>query len=321
MFAENWQVIRKEFRWHNSSTKRLAALLYAIDNKSINCLAIKDCLSLIKSNTGIFSTFRGNMALCIATMLSLKENRDELFWRTITVFEMLRKEKYRVSDYLAVAAYEIAVNAKPEEYQQIVIRTRAFYNRFKASGFLLRCADHHIFFAMLGLSDINIENGTDKIELLCRRFKSDFSPRKSVQKLVYTLLLGGESDRIVSRVLDLRNALKNRKIRFDKIHTLPSLGILALLPMDIDTIVRDLEDAVTFLKTQKGFGLFSITKQELLLFAAGIVASVYAEEIKNDLIATSTATSIASIIIAQQTAAITTVVVASAASSASARGK
>jgi hypothetical protein len=101
-----------------------------------------------------------------------------------------------------------------------------------------------------------------------------------------------------------------------KKYTLPSLAVFALLPVDIYSIVRDIEDAQTFIRTLKGFSLLSVSKQELLLFAAGIVASVYADDIKSGLIKTSISTSITSIIIAQQAAMIAAVVAASAASSA-----
>lgn len=51
-----------------------------------------------------------------------------------------------------------------------------------------------------------------------------------------------------------------------KAYTLPILGILALLPVEIDTIVREIGVARDTLRAQKGFGSLSVTTQELLLF-------------------------------------------------------
>jgi hypothetical protein len=321
LFAENWHTIKKQFKWHSPSAKRLAALLYAVDNKPINYAEIKDSHALMKRSVGTFSYFKENMSLCIATMLSLKENRKDLFARTLSVYEMLKKEKFRASDYLAVAAYHIAANAKPEEFQQMVTRSRAFYNGMKANSFIRTGQDDYIFSAMFGLSDIDVENGVNRIELLYQRFKSEFWSKSSTQKLAQILVLGGEPDVAVKRVLALRNAFKIREIRIDRTFTLPLLGVLALLPVDVDVVVRDIEDAWAFLKTQKGFGWFSVSKQELLIFAAGIVATVYAEDVKNDLITTSIATSIANIIIAQMVVVMASVVVAGAAATTAASGK
>ena len=100
-------------------------------------------------------------------------------------------------------------------------------------------------------------------------------------------------------------------------YTLPALGVLALLPVPGDVIARDLLEAQAFLRAQKGFGAFSVGSQELLLYAAAIVSSSYAEGM--DSITTATvSTSIANIIIAQQAAMIAAFAASSAATAAAA---
>ena len=317
LFAANAQAARKEFTWHDTLVKKLAALLYALDNKPIDCTAIRNCHTGIKNNTGIFSMFRGNMALCIAAMLSLKENPAEIFGNTMTVYDMMKSAKFRASDYLVVAAYEIASQAKPEEYGQTVTRARAFYDGMKSKGFFRTGQDDYIFSAMLGLSDIDVRTGTERIEELYQRFKSAFWSGNSVQALAQILVLSGECDTAINRILTLRDAMKSQKIRLDRAYTLPSLGVLALLPVDIDTLVRDIDKAQAFLRAQKGFSSWTVSKQAVLLFASAVIASVYAEDVKSGVTA-SVSTSIASIIIAQQAAIIAAVSASTAASAAAA---
>ena len=95
LFAENTQAVKKEFKWHDTLTKRLVALMYAVENKPVDCKAIRESYNLIKSNVGIFSAFRGNMSLCIAAMLSLKDNRQEIFSDMLTIYDndMMKKLK------------------------------------------------------------------------------------------------------------------------------------------------------------------------------------------------------------------------------------
>jgi len=317
LFAANAQAIRKDFTWHDTLVKKMAALLYALDNRSIDCAAIRDSHTQIKNSTGVFSTFRGNMALCVATILSLK-NRVDLFAHTMSVYEMLKNEKFRASDYLVVAAYEIASQAKPEEYGQVVTRTREFYDSMKSKGFFRIGQDDYIFSAMLGLSDIEVKAGTERIEQLYQRFKPEFRSGNSVQALAQVLVLSGDCDTTINRILTIRDMMKSQKIRLDKAYTLPSLGVLALLPVDVNTLVRDIEESVAFLRAQKGFGSWSVDKQALLLFATAIVASVYAKDIENGAITASVSTSIASILIAQQAAIIAAVSASAAASAAAA---
>jgi hypothetical protein len=318
LFASNAQAVRKEFTWHDTLVKKLAALIYSLEGRPVDVAAIKNCHAGIKNNTDIFSSFRGNMALCISAMLSLKENPAELFGNTLRVYKMLKSAKFWASDYLVVAAYEIASQAKPEEYGQVITRTKEFYDRMKSKGFFRTGQDDYIFSAMLGLSDTDVKTGAERIEQLYQRFKPAFWSGNSVQALAQVLVLSGECETAIDRILKLRDAMKSQKIRLDRAYTLPSLGVLALLPVDIDTLVRDINAAQAFLATQKGFSVWSVSKQALLLFSSAIVAAVYANDIENGAMTASVSTSIASIIIAQQAAIMASISAGTAASAAAA---
>lgn len=304
LFADNVQIIKKEFTWQNTLTKRLAALLYAQEGKTVDCEAIRQCHTLIKENTGAFSTFRGNMALCLAALLSLSPNPQEGFSETLKVYDLLKGEKFHASDFLVVAAYLIAAQSDASDYRNVVIRMRNFYDGMKSRHFFSTGQDDYIFAAMLGLTNLDAAAGTERIEQLHSRLKGEFWNENSVQALAQVLVLGESDDSIANRVLVLRDTLRAEKIKLDKAYTLPVLGILALLPVEIDTIVRDIGLAQDTLRAQKGFGLLSVTTQELLLFAASIVVGNYAESVKDGVLTATLSTSITNIIIAQQAAMI-----------------
>jgi uncharacterized protein CbrC (UPF0167 family) len=304
LFVSNTQELKKSFKWSDILAKRLAALLYVMENKAVDCEAIRESHNLIKSNTGVFSAFRGNMSFCLAAMLSLKADRQEIFSNTLTVYDQMKKAKFRASDYLAAAAYEIASNAKPDMFANVIGRAKKFYDGMKARRWFCTGEDDYVFSAMLGLSEMDPAAGAERIDNLYQQLKSSFWAKNSVQTLAQILVLGGDPNHAAGRVFALSDAFKKKKIRLDKTYTIPSLGILALLPVDIDTIVSDIWDAQTFLRTQKGFSSFSVTKQELLLLSSAITATGYSGDPNNDLITASLSTSIAAIIIAQQIAII-----------------
>ena len=317
LFVNNTQTIKKGFAWHNALTKRLAALLYARENKTIDYESIKNCHTLIKQNTGVFSMFRGNMALCVAALLSLSPDPRNLFDETLKVYDLLKSAKFFASDYLVISAYEIAAQTKPADYQNAVNRMRAFYDGMKAQHFFLTGQDDYIFAAMLGLSDLDAAAGIKRIAQLQERLKGEFWNKNSVQSLSQVLVLGGSDDKTVDRVLALRDALKDQNIRLDRTYTLPSLGVLALLPVEIGVIVRDINEAQRSLRAQKGFGIWSVTKQELLLLAAAVLAGNYAESTKDGVLTAVLSTSITNIIIAQQVAMLAAISASSAAASSS----
>jgi len=317
LFTANAETIRREFRWHSALTKRLSALLYAQKNRRINCDSIQRCLDLIKEHTGVFSTFRGNMVLSIATLLSLSPDPHLLFQETLQVYTLLKGAKLRVSDYLVVAAYEIASQASPSNYATVVERTRAFYDGMKTKRFFSTGQDDYIFAAMLGLSDLDVTEGVARIEQLHSQLKGEFHNRNSIQALSQVLVLGGSDEDSLCCVLTLRDAFRTEKLRLDKCYTLPTLGILALLPVELDTIVRDIKHVQQVLRTKKGFGPWSVSKQELLLFAAAIAAGDYAQNIEDGILTATLSTSITNIIIAQQVAMIAAISASTAAAAAS----
>lgn len=317
LFTDNARVIKKEFTWQNTLTKRLAALLYALEGRTVDCDAIRMCLDLIKQNTGAFSTFRGKMALCVAALLSLSPNPQEVFSETLKVYDLLKGVKLRASDYLVLAAYQIASQSDASDYWNVVTRTRSFYDGMKARHFFNTGQDDYIFTAMLGLTDLDAAAGVERIEQLYSRLKGEFWGKNSVQALAQVLVLGESDVSIANRVLVLRDTLRAQKIKLDKTYTLPVLGILAMLPVEIDTIVRDIGVVQVTLRAQKGFGSLSVTTQELLLYAASIVACEYAESVKDGVLTATLSTSITNIIIAQQAAMIAAISASATASAAS----
>lgn len=322
LFVDNSQMIKKEFIWHSSLTKRFAALLYAQAGKRIDCDGIQQCIDLIKENTGVFSTFRGNMVLSMAAMLSLSPNPQKRFGETQKVYDLLKGIKFQAHDYLVVAAYQIA-QSDNYDYTPVITRAKGFYDGMKARHFFYTGQDDYIFSTMLGLSDLDPSEGVERIERLYGRLKGEFLDKNSVQALAQVLVLGGVDDRAsddasvgavsgdstsvddaANRVLSLRDGFRAQKIRLDKTYTLPMLGILALLPVEIDTIVRDISTVFDTLRNQKGFGSLSISSQELLLFAASIVAGEYTEHVKDGVLNATLSTSLTNIILAQEAAMI-----------------
>ena len=81
-----------------------------------------------------------------------------------------------------------------------------------------------------------------------------------------------------------------------------SLALFALLPAEIDLLVDQVVEIYEWLRTQEGFGAWSINKQELLLFSSALTALQHVESLQNEILTSSMSTTITNIIIAQQAA-------------------
>lgn len=315
LFVTNAQQIKQEFPWQNASVNRLAALLYAVEDKMANVETIRMYHEMVKDNTRGFSPFRGISAICIAALLSLSPQPQQQLAATLAVYDLLKERKFRASDYLVIAAYQIAAHTPYDRYTAAIDRTQAFYEGMRSKHRFLTRQDDYIFAAMLGLSDIPVEQGLEQLEQLYVTLKPEFFSGNSVQALTQVLVLGGED--LTSRVLSLREAFRARDIRLDKEYTLSSLGILSLIPYEQQQLVSDVSDTYEYLRPQKGFGGWSVNKQELLLLSAALVSYQYVDNVRNGIIESTLSTSLTNIIIAQQTAIAVAAASAAAAASSS----
>ncbi|MCF7757914.1 DUF4003 domain-containing protein [Paenibacillus xylanexedens] len=317
LFVSNTQIIKKSFKWQHAMMHRLAALLYAAENKTADGEAIRQSHELIKQNTKLFSAFRGNSAISIAAMLSLTTDEETRLADTLHVYDLMKEIKFRNSDYLVIAAYQIATQTSPDQFQPTVERAKSFYDGMKAEHRFLTGQDDYIFAAMLALSDLEVDTGVARMEQLYGELKPEFSSRNSVQALTQVLVLGEDIPDAGARVIALNEAFRKRDLRMDKTYTLPSLGILSLLPSDRDSLVDEVAETNDWLRTQKGFGAWSIDKQELLLFSSALVAIQHVEDLRNGVLTTTISTSITNIIIAQQAAMAAAATASAAAASSS----
>jgi len=314
LFVENVGIMRNGFVWQEDGAKRLAALIYTLAGKKIDAEAIKEAHRMIKSEVGVFSTFRGNLSIYVAAALSLTEQPKQILSDTLRVYGLLKEQGFWASDYLVVAAFEIA--SKEVDHNNIIRRTKAFYEEMKANHRFHIGQDDYIFAVMLALSDMEPHAGANKMKQLFLRIKSEFSRfigKSSLLTLSQMLVLGGSTEDCIHNLLRLNKVLHNRKIRLDRTYTLPSLGVLGILNVDNNTLADEMVEARDFLRNQKGLGYFSVTTQELLLYVASLVTYTYATDNENNLLRANLATSVTNLIIAQQVAIIVAISAASSA--------
>ncbi|MBO9598041.1 MAG: DUF4003 family protein [Cohnella sp.] len=301
-FAENARAAKKAFAWHHAAINRLAALLYAVEDRAIDIQAVRDNLERMKNGTGLFSMFRGSSAVSIAAQLSLADAPDTRLANTLAVYEMLKDAKFKASPYLTIAAYQIAANREKDQFAYTVARARSLYAAMKSNHRFLTGQDDYIFAAMLAVSDVEAEAGITRMERYYSELKRELRAGNSLQALTQVLVLGDENANPVARVLALRDGFRRRGMPMDKPDTLASLGVLALLPCGDEDMIEDMAQTFEWLRGQKGFGSWSVGKPELLLYTTALVAYQSIEERTSMAPLTTLATSLTNIIIAQQAA-------------------
>lgn len=292
LFADNVRKAKKGIRFKNLIARRTAAYLYALEGKPVDCDAVLSSYAAVKG-TGMFSRFRGSTPLCIAAMLSLRADSKTVLERTVAVHRMMMDAGFKKYSFLALAAYFVASGTDPERYQQIVDRMKAF-NEATMVRHKYVAIDRSYLAALLSMSDADMEEGVKSVEMLYERLKSKISGmNKRAYGIALIAIAGGMSDQMAAeRIIALRDAFKaqKRNVHHKMLGGMPStlLGALVLPHIDANILAQETFEALTYLKAQKGLRPILITKQEVLVYAAAIVASRYADDQGAGMIAATT---------------------------------
>lgn len=304
LFGNNIHALKKKFVWQNAILKRLSALIYAGNGRQMDTKALQESYDLIKEKTDVLSNFRGSSVMTVFTMLSLLNDREKQLINSIKVYEMMKEKKFWPCDFLVIAAYQIAAHTNEENYIETIDRAKAFYDGMKEQHRFITGQNDYIVAAMLALSDIDIEQGLLRMEELYRFFKPEFKTRESVKVLSQILLLSGNHEKVKDIVLELSSKFRKKGIKIDKRYTLSLLGVLSMLSKNSDTLIDEVEKTYKLLRSKKGLGPYTVSKQEMLIISSAIVSFDHADEEKNTLLSTTLLVVITNIIVAQQTAVV-----------------
>ncbi len=318
IFADYTIQLGKVMKWDYKLTHMLCAMLYTNENRILDSNRIIEMKGYIKKNTSFFSCFKGTTLPIIATMLSLSSNPESLFARTRVIYDKMRQHKFHGSDYLTIAAMQVAKMKTDSEYDNIVNRMKEFYDGLHKMHPFLTSTDDYIYTAMLAMTDIDMDSAICRIVTIEERLKPTLGGGNDMQALALVLLLADQNDdKLCDRVLELYKYLKEKKYKLHYNGTMSTLGVLAMTSSDMNLIAEELASGAEYLKEKKGFGVFSIGKVQRAMFSANFVALQYIGDMKNNLLEGTVSTNVANIIIAQQMATIAATMAATSAAASS----
>lgn len=272
LFAKNSKLLENKFFWEWDTMKRTCALLYALQNKTIDYEAIKQSYKMINSKTGFVSYLNGRLAVVIACKLSLSDSPKHQLANTIMVYNKMKKLQFSSSDYLVYAAYSIAEQAEAQEYDAVIERTRAFYDGIKKHHRFLTCEDDYIYMAAFALTDEPVEDGIARAEEIFNILKPKYSATNETQGISLSFATHRNGLQLTKRLLQISDKFENAGLKMNKEENSSIMEILTLVPLDMDEIVSNVIEGFDYFKEEKTFGGWTAEKSEILLFTAALVA-------------------------------------------------
>ncbi len=316
MFADNYNELRKRFQWNSGINTRLGALLYTMENRKADVDAIERCRRIIKENTGVFSQFKDTTNFMTSVMLSLQSEPEPMFKSVLNVYEAMKKEGFHASPYLVLAAISIALQADPYDYRRLIASAKNYYDAMKEEHKFITTSDDYGFAALLAVSEKQVRQAVREMEECYRILKADFFGANAVQALSHVLTFSEEpADEKCRRVIALNRAMKDRKCKIGSGIELSFLGVIALLQEDAVKLADEIIAVRDYLKNKKGFGNWSMTGTERVMFSVAIVCDDYLTDVRRNTMEYTLANNVAGLLIAQQMAVMAAATGAAAAAS------
>ena len=319
LMVENFYKIKQSFKWDTSLIKHFGAIIHATKGKAVDIETLEIIKKHIKDNTGLTSYFRGTNMFILANLLSFEEDYKGFFKSLTDVYELMRRQGFKNSIYMPLAAYTIAKEIPMDQWSIRITRMFNLYKNMRTNHFWLTAPDDYVFAAVLATTDLDLQQVDSEIEKCYYLLNQEgFHKGKDIQALSHVLAIGEEIyiDKC-KRAMKLYSGLKSEKCKL-QYNGLATLGVLSLINQDTDKIVKDVKEVYDYLKERNGYGIWGLNTSMRTILASTLVCDSYVDKLKNGVLNMALGNSINAILIAQQQAMVAAACAASASAAASA---
>lgn len=299
--------------------KKCNALNLTLRNIDADVEKINSCIDIIKSNSSIFSNFRGNNLLTTAVNLSIQTNPEESFNDIMIIYSKLKNHFFN-NQFLVLAAQIIYNYKNTNDIDLIVNNTRKAYDTMKKNHLFLTGQDDICAAALIATTSTNLDQTFIDMEECYNILRNNgFYKGNDLQALSHILsLFEGLPQEKCNKVILLDKILRNHYVPL-KGYSLPILGVAALTNTDYEKFATDLNSINNSLKKERGFGSFTLGRTVRNMIIASLLSLESIEDndslIKEKLIETTNNISLNIVIIMQIAAATAATSAAAAAAS------
>ena len=317
LFIANRDVVRDTFSMASNYLVPVSANMLTGKGITADAERLKACRKIIKENTGVFSSFRGNAELAMIIELAASEDPAQKFDRILKIYDTLKRDFYG-SAYLTIVASVMADMMPTGDVTYYVTRGRNLYNRMKKEHPFLTSAEDSIFAVLMAFSEKNDDMLIDEMEKCYNRLRKSLgSEKNATQSLSHVLaLVEGDWNAKCAKVENIFFGLQNAGRKYSRYYEVAVLGSAGIMEEEWTLLKDEILEVDAFLEGQKGYGgLLGLDKKTRLMNAAMIVVSERSDSVSRQNSSAAVLAGTLSMIAAQQ-AALVAIIAASSASAA-----
>ena len=279
LVVENLKAMKKAFRLDTDILKISAAMYMANKKMTADAQDIKDCYGIIKKHEGVLSLYRNNLKMIMSVRMLEQENPEAYFLTIKEIAGLIDSRTVFQSSYAVLAAMLIHDQVQPQDYMHYASLTKVIYQHMKEEHRFLTGEDDMGFAALLAVSGIDLEHLKLEINECFELLKEEKMPFEARQELSHILALDmGAPTQKVAKVKALFDEFKRRKKKYGRSYEFVSLGMLALIDLDVSELCDMVIEVEEWLKVQDGFHGLSCDRATRLMIASDFVVETFKPE-------------------------------------------
>ena len=272
-FIETRDAIRAAFRWESEYIYPACAHIFLAADRAVDRERLERCKAMVKSTTGPFSSFRGNIKLPLICMLAAGDEPEARWEGTERTYGLL-KEAFFSSEYLALAALILSEEVPEADIPALAARGKGLYQRMKKEHPFLTGQEDSVFALLLAESQRTDDELIDDMEACYRLLDERFPKGDALQSVSHVLALSQEApEEKVHRLIALFDGIQRAGGKYGKDRQLPILAALSLAKGSVDELVQGLMALDGLLSQQKGYtGVFGMDRRTRMMHAAMLLS-------------------------------------------------
>lgn len=316
-FSDNRKLLKRCMRSADSRINAVCAIILMRTGMADETL-LEECKNLLNQETGVFSNFRGFAKLPSITMLSVSGHPETRMDQAKETYRLM-KQYYHGSPYLALSAITLNDLVPDWQMEEVISRGRRLYKRMRKEHPFLTSGEDASFSILLALSDRSDDALIEEMEHSYEKLRGWLPAGNGLQSLTHVLTMGdGPWEEKCEKVHAIYRGLADQRRKYGRQYELSALGCAALLPLSVEEIIENILYADTYLKDEKGYGFWGMSKRTRLMHAALLLAADCEKGRENTLSMNTAALTSTIALVAAEQAVICAMIAANAAAASSA---
>ena len=228
-FIENRETVKRVFKMESNYIYPICANVFCARGVRASEESLKDCKTLLKQKTGVFSTFRGYLTAPICCMLAAGRGPETRIEQALENYQAL-KEHFWSSQYLALSAFLLADMGVGQSALDCVERGRRLYDRMKKEHPFLTSAEDCVYAVLMAFSDKGDDALIADMEACYQLIRKRFLSANSAQSVSHVLSLSpGTPEEKTDRLFRLFDGLREAGAKYGKDYRLSTLAAVSVL--------------------------------------------------------------------------------------------